>query len=98
MAQGVLEAVPHASWETPIVTPIKPNRDVHICADYKCIINRVLQDHTFPVVGHILATLAGAKVLRKLVWDCRSPQGYQVPVSDMQSEECQEDSILRQDQ
>lgn len=36
IAQGVLEPVSHAKWETPIVTPLKANGDVRICADYKC--------------------------------------------------------------
>ncbi|XP_015272901.1 PREDICTED: sorting nexin-30, partial [Gekko japonicus] len=37
IAQGVLEPVPLAIWETPIVTPLKPNGEVRICADYKWI-------------------------------------------------------------
>ncbi|XP_060118361.1 uncharacterized protein K02A2.6-like, partial [Heteronotia binoei] len=48
-AQGVLEPVSYAAWETPIVTPVKPNGDVQMCADYKCTINKALQDNPYPV-------------------------------------------------
>ncbi|XP_060115356.1 uncharacterized protein K02A2.6-like, partial [Heteronotia binoei] len=64
-AQGVLEPVTYADWETPIVTPVKPNGEVRICADYKCTINKALQDNPYPVpvVSHVLAALAGAKTI-----------------------------------
>ncbi|XP_060094828.1 uncharacterized protein K02A2.6-like, partial [Heteronotia binoei] len=67
-AQGVLEPVDYATWETPIVTPIKPNGEVRICADYKCTINKALQDNPYPVpvVSHVLAALAGARIFGKL--------------------------------
>ncbi|XP_060107687.1 uncharacterized protein K02A2.6-like, partial [Heteronotia binoei] len=67
-AQGVLEPVDYAPWETPIVTPLKPNGEVRICADYKCTINRALQDNPYPVpvVSHVLAALAGSKIFGKL--------------------------------
>ncbi|XP_060112835.1 uncharacterized protein K02A2.6-like [Heteronotia binoei] len=67
-AQGVLEPVDYAIWETPIVTPIKPNGEVRICADYKCTINKALQDNPYPVpvVSHVLAALAGSKIFGKL--------------------------------
>ncbi|XP_060110493.1 uncharacterized protein K02A2.6-like, partial [Heteronotia binoei] len=66
--QGVLEPVDYATWETPIVTPIKPNGEVRICADYKCTINKALQDNPYPVpvVSHVLAALAGARIFGKL--------------------------------
>ncbi|XP_060089380.1 LOW QUALITY PROTEIN: uncharacterized protein K02A2.6-like, partial [Heteronotia binoei] len=68
VAQGVLEPVDYAPWETPIVTPVKPNGDVRICADYKCTINKALQDNPYPVpvVSHVLAALAGSKIFGKL--------------------------------
>ncbi|XP_015272601.1 PREDICTED: olfactory receptor 52B2-like [Gekko japonicus] len=57
--QGVLEPVPFSKWETPIVTPVKSDGSVRICADYKCTINRALQQHSYPVpiISHILASL-----------------------------------------
>ncbi|XP_060094825.1 uncharacterized protein K02A2.6-like, partial [Heteronotia binoei] len=68
IAQGILEPVTHATWETPIVTPVKPSGEVRICADYKCTLNKALQAHAYPVpiVSHVLATLAGAKIFGKL--------------------------------
>ena len=68
VAQGVLEPVDSGTWETPIVTPVKPDGSVRICGDYKCTLNRALQDHAYPVpvVNHVLATLAGAKIFGKL--------------------------------
>ncbi|XP_015279713.1 PREDICTED: uncharacterized protein K02A2.6-like, partial [Gekko japonicus] len=65
--QGVLEPVPFSRWETPIVTPVKPDGSVRICADYKCTINRALQQHSYPVpvISHVLASLGGGKVFAK---------------------------------
>lgn len=42
IAQGILEPVDHAKWEMPIMTPIKPDGSVRICADYKCTLNKAL--------------------------------------------------------
>ncbi|XP_015276441.1 PREDICTED: vomeronasal type-2 receptor 26-like [Gekko japonicus] len=68
ISQGVLEPFAHVRWEMLIVTPVKPNGDVRICADYKCTINKALQDHVYPVpvVSHVLTALAGAQVFGKL--------------------------------
>lgn len=78
---GSLKTVPHAAWEMPIVTTVKPNGDVSICADCKCTINKALQDHTYPilVVSHVLATLAGAKVFSELEF---AQADQQLPVDD----------------
>ncbi|XP_053229066.1 uncharacterized protein K02A2.6-like, partial [Podarcis raffonei] len=83
--QGVLEPVPNAPWETPIVTPVKPNGSVRICADYKCTINKALMAHAYPVpvVSHVLATLAGSKIFGKL----DLAQAYQqLPVDEATAE------------
>ncbi|XP_060126817.1 uncharacterized protein K02A2.6-like [Zootoca vivipara] len=83
--QGVLEPVPNAPWETPIVTPVKPNGSVRICADYKCTINKALTAHAYPVpvVSHVLATLAGSKIFGKL----DLAQAYQqLPVDEATAE------------
>ncbi|XP_033005510.1 uncharacterized protein K02A2.6-like [Lacerta agilis] len=79
--QGVLEPVSHARWETPIVCPLKANGAVRICTDYKCTLNKVLQQNAYPVpvVSHVLASLAGGQILAKL----DLPQAYQqLPVDD----------------
>ncbi|XP_033003909.1 uncharacterized protein K02A2.6-like, partial [Lacerta agilis] len=83
--QGVLEPVPNATWETPIVTTVKPNGSVRICADYKCTINKALMAHAYPVpvVSHVLATLAGSKIFGKL----DLAQAYQqLPVDEATAE------------
>ncbi|XP_060542427.1 uncharacterized protein K02A2.6-like [Pantherophis guttatus] len=66
--QGVLVPVDHAKWETPIVTPVKPDGSVRICADYKCTINKALQQSTYPVpvVHHLLHSLGPGKIFAKL--------------------------------
>lgn len=45
---------------------MKPNGDIRICVDYKCTLNKALQDHAYPVISHMLATLAGVKIFGKL--------------------------------
>ncbi|XP_033014646.1 uncharacterized protein K02A2.6-like, partial [Lacerta agilis] len=85
IAQGVLEPVDHAKWETPIVTPVKPDGSVRICADYKCTINKALQQHAYPVpvVQHLLHSLGEGKVFAKL----DLAQAYQqLPVDDATAE------------
>ena len=66
--QGVLSPVDSAKWETPVVTPLKANGDVRICADYKCTIYKALRGNSYPipVVSQLLAKLAGGKVFAKL--------------------------------
>ncbi|XP_060547811.1 uncharacterized protein K02A2.6-like [Pantherophis guttatus] len=66
--QGVLVPVDHANWETPIVTPVKPDGSVRICADYKCTINKALQQSAYPVpiVHHLLHSLGPGKIFAKL--------------------------------
>lgn len=68
LEQGILEPVPHGVWERSIITPVKPNGLFCICANYKCTLNKDLQDHAYRVleVSHVLSTLAGAKVFKKL--------------------------------
>ncbi|KAL3188351.1 hypothetical protein MRX96_023018, partial [Rhipicephalus microplus] len=81
LQQGVLEPVDCAEWQTPIVTPLKGNGDIRICADYKCTINKALQQHAYPVpvVNHVLASLSGGTIFAKL----DLAQAYQqLPVTD----------------
>ncbi|KAM7285773.1 uncharacterized protein ISCGN_032658 [Ixodes scapularis] len=65
--------------------PLKANGDVRICADYKCTINRALQQHAYPVpvVSHLLAALGGATIFAKL----DLAQAYQqLPVTEEAAE------------
>lgn len=50
LAQGILEQVDHARWETPIVIPLKSDGSIRICVDYKATINKALQTHPYPVL------------------------------------------------
>ncbi|XP_026529758.1 uncharacterized protein K02A2.6-like, partial [Notechis scutatus] len=68
IAQGVLEPIDHAHWETPIVTPIKPDGSIRICGDYRATLNHALQQSAYPVpvVQHLLHSLGGGKIFAKL--------------------------------
>ncbi|XP_060538726.1 uncharacterized protein K02A2.6-like, partial [Pantherophis guttatus] len=68
IAQGVLEPIDHASWETPIVTPLKHDGSVRICADYCCTINKALAQSAYPVpvVQHLLHSLGSGSIFAKL--------------------------------
>lgn len=68
LAQGILESVEHTKWEIPIVTPIKPDGSICICADYKCTLNQALQENAYPVpvLQHLLHSLGKGKVFTKL--------------------------------
>eukprot|EP00079_Xenopus_tropicalis_P023325 XP_012815654.2 PREDICTED: LOW QUALITY PROTEIN: uncharacterized protein K02A2.6-like [Xenopus tropicalis] len=79
--KGALIPVTHPTWATPIVPVLKPNGEVRICADYKCTINKALQEHPYqiPAVNQILSTLAKGKLFAKL----DLAQAYQqLPVDD----------------
>lgn len=66
-SQGVLEFVDHAKWETPIITSIKLEGLVCFCMGYKCTLNKVLQQHAYPVsVNYLLRSLAEGKAFSKL--------------------------------
>ncbi|KAM3821018.1 leucine-rich repeat and death domain-containing protein 1 [Vipera latastei] len=85
--QGVLQPMDSSLWETPLVTPVESNGDVHICTDYKCTINKALQQHAYPVpvVSHILASLQGGCLFAEL--DLR--QAYQQQPVDNATAEAQ---------
>ncbi|XP_026530759.1 uncharacterized protein K02A2.6-like, partial [Notechis scutatus] len=87
IAQGVLEPIDHAQWETPIVTPIKPDGSLRICGDYKATLNHALQQSAYPVpvVQHLLHSLEGGKVFAKL----DLAQAYQQLPVDAETAEAQ---------
>ncbi|XP_058023852.1 uncharacterized protein K02A2.6-like, partial [Ahaetulla prasina] len=68
VSQGILVPVDHVKWETPIVTPVKPDGSVRICADYKATLNKALQKSAYPVpvVQHLLHLLGQGQVFAKL--------------------------------
>lgn len=67
ISQGVLEPISHVHLETPIATLLKYDRTVCIRANYKCTLNKVLQQHAYPVlvVSHLLVSLAGGRIFPK---------------------------------
>ncbi|XP_015269353.1 PREDICTED: uncharacterized protein K02A2.6-like [Gekko japonicus] len=85
--QQVLEPVPSSKWETPIVTPVKSDGSIRICADYKCTLNKALQQHSYPVpvISHVLASLGEGKVFGKL----DLAQAYQQLLVDDKTAEAQ---------
>lgn len=87
LAQGVLEPVDFARWETPIVTPIKADGSLRICADYRVTINKALLGHSYPVpvVQHVLHSLGKGAVFAKLDLS----QAYQQLLVDDETAEAQ---------
>ncbi|XP_026526821.1 uncharacterized protein K02A2.6-like, partial [Notechis scutatus] len=87
IAQGVLEPIDHARWETPIVTPIKPDGSIRICGDYRATLNHALQQSAdpVPVVQHHLHSLGGGKIFAKL----DLAQAYQQLPVDAETAEAQ---------
>ncbi|XP_013910141.1 PREDICTED: uncharacterized protein K02A2.6-like [Thamnophis sirtalis] len=85
LAQGILEPIDNARWETPIVTPIKSDGSVCICTDFKCTLNRALQQCAYPVpmVQHLLHSLGQGTIFAKL----HLTQAYQqLPVAEATAE------------
>ncbi|XP_060539046.1 uncharacterized protein K02A2.6-like [Pantherophis guttatus] len=79
------EPIDHARWETPIVTPIKPDGSVRLCGDYKSTLNKALQQSAYPVpvVQHLLHSLGRGRIFAKL----DLAQAYQqLPVDEATAE------------
>jgi hypothetical protein len=65
---GILKPVDFSQWASPIVTVLKPDGSVRLCADFKITINSELQvhSHPFPTVQDIFAKLHGGEKFTKL--------------------------------
>lgn len=85
--QGILEPVDHSKWDTPIVTPIKSDGSIHLCADYKFTLNCALSAHAHPVsvVQHLLHSLGRGSIFAKL----DLAQAYQQLLEDEETAETQ---------
>jgi len=61
--ENVYEKVENSQWGTPLVPAIKPNGTVRLCADYKIIINKYLDDYNYPLpkVEELFVALQGVK-------------------------------------
>ncbi|XP_070614630.1 FK506-binding protein 15 isoform X1 [Erythrolamprus reginae] len=68
ISQGILVPVEQGPWETPIVTPLKPDGSLRVCADYKSTLNKALQHHPYPipVVQQLLHSLGEGKRFAKI--------------------------------
>ncbi|XP_023228172.1 uncharacterized protein K02A2.6-like [Centruroides sculpturatus] len=64
---GVIEPVRTSKWATPVVPVAKPDESVHLCGDYRCIVNReAIKVDVYPLlaINNILASLSGGKMKR----------------------------------
>lgn len=85
ISQGVLQPVDHSKWETPIITPVKPDGFIRLCPDYKCTVNHALPANAYPVpvVQHLLHSLGRGSIFAKLDLS----QAYQqLPVEEAAAE------------
>ena len=65
----VFRPITHAQWAATLVPVLKSDkRSIHLCGDYKVIINRAAQADQFamPSAGSIFARLAGKRLFAKL--------------------------------
>ncbi|KAM7288053.1 uncharacterized protein ISCGN_031742 [Ixodes scapularis] len=65
---GVIEAVAHSDYATPVVPVLKKDGSVRLCGDYKTTVNPCLDVEQYPLprLEDILATVAGATVFSKI--------------------------------
>ena len=61
--QKVIEPVQMSEWAAPIVPVLKTDGTIHICGDYKMIINHAAKPDVYalPRVEDLFATLAGGE-------------------------------------
>ena len=45
---SILKSVPYSKWASPIIIVWKSDGIVRICADYKCTVNLVIKNDTYP--------------------------------------------------
>ena len=45
---GILKSVPYSELASPIVIVLNPDGTIRICADYKCTVNPVIKNDTYP--------------------------------------------------
>ena len=66
--EGVIEHVQHAEWAALIIQIIKPDNTIHICGDFKVIINSVSKLDRYPIlrIEDLLTTLSGDRSYTKL--------------------------------
>ncbi|GFO41416.1 polyprotein [Plakobranchus ocellatus] len=65
---GIIEAVEHSEWATPIVLVRKKDGTVRICGDYKTTLNKVCKgdNHPIPRIEDLAHALSGGDKFTKL--------------------------------
>ncbi|XP_021359256.1 uncharacterized protein K02A2.6-like [Mizuhopecten yessoensis] len=65
---GILTAIDHSDWATPIVVVPKKDSSIRICGDFKVTVNSMLQVDKYPLpkIEDIFANLSGGKHFTKL--------------------------------
>ncbi|XP_042143775.1 uncharacterized protein K02A2.6-like [Ixodes scapularis] len=78
---GVISAVPHADWATPIVPVLKKDGTIRICGDFKLTVNSACctEQYPLPVIDDLFAALNGRD--RYSTVDLRDAYN-QVPLDD----------------
>ncbi|QQP50690.1 Uncharacterized protein FKW44_011792 [Caligus rogercresseyi] len=66
--RGTVERVKASEWASPIVTVLKPNNQIRVCADFTQTISPVVDKQLYPLPhpDELFAGLAGAKFFSKL--------------------------------
>ena len=66
--EGVIQPVQHSNWAAPIIPVMRQDRSVHICGDYKLIVNQAAKVDSFllPKIDNLFASLAGGQKFLKL--------------------------------
>lgn len=65
---GIIERTTLSDWGTPIVPVIQKGKQIRICGDYKCTLNKKLKDDKYPIprIEEITAKLNGGGYFCKL--------------------------------
>lgn len=67
-SEGVLEAISHSEWATPIVPVLKQDGSVRLCGDYRSTVNAVTVTDTYPLptLSEAFAELQGGVIFTKI--------------------------------
>lgn len=65
---GVITRVEHSDWGTPLVTVLKKDSSIRVCADYSVTINKFLEDVNYPLprIDDLFQALQGGKLFSKI--------------------------------
>lgn len=67
----IIRPIKYSEWATPIVPVVKPDGSIRICGDYKCTVNQILCNETYPLPTNteVFATLSNCKWFSRLDLD-----------------------------